>query len=87
MPLEEIEAHLDNHITYLKEQYKAGVFLASGRRMPRLGGVILAKTVERSELESILDQDPFKQHDLADYEIIEFLPSMTCNELDFLIEH
>lgn len=85
--LEEIEIHLENHITYLKEQYKAGNFLASGRRIPRSGGVILAKTAHKSELELILKQDPFKQNDLADYEIIEFSPSMTCKELDFLIEH
>lgn len=85
--LEEIEAHLENHITYLKKQYKAGNFLASGRKVPRSGGVILAKTAEKSELELILQQDPFKQNNLADYELIEFSPSMTCKELDFLIEH
>nr|WP_297161727.1 YciI family protein [uncultured Dysgonomonas sp.] len=87
VPLEEIEAHLENHIIYLKEQYKAGNFLASGRKVPRSGGVILAKTAEKSELELILTQDPFNQNNLADYEIIEFIPSMTCKELDFLIEH
>lgn len=85
--LEQVEVHLENHILYLKEQYKAGHFLASGRKIPRSGGVILAKTVDKSELESILKQDPFSQNNLADYEIIEFSPSMTCNELDFLIEH
>ena len=85
--LEEIEVHLENHITYLKEQYQAGNFLASGRRVPRSGGIILAKTTEKSELELILKQDPFKQNNLEDYEIIEFSPSMTCKELDFLIEH
>lgn len=87
VPLEKIEVHLENHIIYLKEQYRVGNFLASGRRIPRSGGVILAKVADKSELESILKQDPFNQNDLADYDIIEFSPSMTCKELDFLIEH
>lgn len=87
VPIEQIEFHLENHVLYLKEQYKSGNFLASGRRVPRSGGVILAKMDNKTELEQILNKDPFKQNDLADYEIIEFLPSMTCKELDFLIEH
>lgn len=87
VPLEKIEVHLENHIIFLKEQYRVGNFLASGRRIPRSGGVILAKVADKSELESILKQDPFNHNDLADYEIIEFSPSMTCKELEFLIEH
>lgn len=86
VPLEQIEIHLENHILYLKEQYNKGVFLASGRKVPRSGGIILAKTYDKSELELILKQDPFNQNALADYEIIEFLPSMTCDKLEFLIE-
>ncbi|PXV64391.1 uncharacterized protein YciI [Dysgonomonas alginatilytica] len=85
--IEQIEFHLENHVLYLKEQYRVGNFLASGRRVPRSGGVILAKMDSKTELEQLLNKDPFKQNNLADYEIIEFSPSMTCKELDFLIEH
>ena len=85
-PLEQIEIYLESHVLYLKKQYSKGNFLASGRRVPRLGGVILAKTIDRSELEVILKQDPFSQYALADYEIIEFSPSMTSKELSFLID-
>lgn len=87
VPIEQIECHLENHVIYLKEQYKAGNFLASGRKIPRSGGVILAKMDNKAELEQILSQDPFKQNNLADYEIIEFSPSMACEKLAFLIEH
>ncbi|ATA23975.1 hypothetical protein JMY81_02385 [Brenneria goodwinii] len=77
-----VETHLENHIAWLKKYYAQGVFVASGRKIPRTGGVIFAKTMERSALESILSEDPFNA--VADYDIIEFAPSMTSKELDAL---
>ena len=35
----------------------------------------------------IIESDPFKINDLADYEIIEFIPSMTSDNLEFLREN
>ena len=84
--LEAIDKELNNHIDYLKKQYAAGNFLASGRKIPRNGGVILAKAQSREELDEILKQDPFNQNKLADYEVIEFVPSMTSKELSYLLE-
>lgn len=84
--LEAIDKELTNHIDYLKKQYAAGNFLASGRKIPRNGGVILAKAQSREELDEILRQDPFNQNNLADYEVIEFVPSMTSKELNYLLE-
>jgi len=84
--LEAIDKELNNHIDYLKKQYAAGNFLASGRKIPRNGGVILAKAQSREELDEILKQDPFNQNNLADYEVIEFVPSMTSKELSHLLE-
>ena len=84
--LEAIDKELNNHIDYLKKQYAAGNFLASGRKIPRNGGVILAKAQSREELDEILKQDPFNQNSLADYEVIEFVPSMTSKELSYLLE-
>ena len=55
--LEAIDKELNNHIDYLKKQYAAGNFLASGRKIPRNGGVILAKAQSREELDEILKQD------------------------------
>ena len=84
--LEAIDKELNNHIDYLKKQYAAGNFLASGRKIPRNGGVVLAKAQSREELDEILKQDPFNQNNLADYEVIEFVPSMTSKELSYLLE-
>jgi len=84
--LDIVEQHLNAHVDYLKQQYALGHFIASGRQVPRTGGVILSNMESRDTLDQILEQDPFKQNNLADYAITEFVPSMTCQELDFLME-
>ncbi len=84
--LEQIDQFLNEHIVFLNEQYKLGNFLVSGRKVPRTGGIILSKINNRSELERIIRKDPFNINDLADYELIEFIPSKACEELRFLME-
>ncbi len=53
-----------------------GVFLASGRQVPRTGGVILAVAPSRADLETVMQHDPFIAEKLARYEIIEFRTSL-----------
>lgn len=84
--LENVQKHLDAHIEYLKEQYATGIFLASGRKIPRTGGIIFAKADNPETLRKILEKDPFHTNNIADYEITEFIASMTCDELAFLKE-
>ena len=84
--LEKIDEFLDEHIDFLNEQYELGNFLASGRKIPRIGGIIISKIENKKELEKIIEKDPFNIHQLADYELIEFIPSKTCDELKFLME-
>jgi uncharacterized protein YciI len=83
-PLEEVDKHLDDHVTYLKRQYAAGNFVASGRKVPRTGGVILSKLENRATLDAVLAQDPFHHAGVADYEVIEFVPSMVAEGFEIL---
>lgn len=83
-PLETVDAHLQEHGAYLKEQHAAGWFLISGRKVPRTGGVILVTAPSRESLETVLERDPFHIHQIADYEVIEFRAGMTYAELEFL---
>lgn len=80
-PLEEVDAHLDAHKAYLDRYYASGTFLASGRRVPRTGGVILANCASREEAERLVAEDPFSVHGIARYEIIEFQPTKTAPAL------
>ncbi|MEM0933963.1 MAG: YciI family protein [Bacteroidota bacterium] len=84
--LEKIDQLLEAHVKFLDSQYKSGHFLASGRKVPRTGGIILSDVSSKSALEKIIEEDPFKQNKLAAYEIIEFVPSKTRKELGFLLK-
>ncbi|MEM6722241.1 MAG: YciI family protein [Bacteroidota bacterium] len=84
--LTKVDQFLNAHIEFLNQHYELGNFLASGRKVPRTGGIILTKTMSKTALEAIIEKDPFKIHKLADYELTEFIPSKTANELNFLIE-
>lgn len=74
-PMAMVERYLSEHAAFLDAQYAAGTFVASGRRVPRTGGVILAAGIERAMLEDILERDPFKREGIALFEIIEFTPT------------
>lgn len=86
VPLDRIDEELNNHVEFLKEQYVLGNFQASGRKIPRTGGIILSQIKDRTEVESIIQKDPFYQKNLADYEITQFVPSMTSDELKCILE-
>ncbi|HFD32661.1 MAG TPA: GTP cyclohydrolase [Gammaproteobacteria bacterium] len=85
-PLEQVDSLLEEHIEFLNMQYEKKVFIASGRKVPRTGGVILARAKNKEELSAILEQDPFYKNDIAKYEITEFIPSMTLPEFTILKE-
>lgn len=82
--LTEVDAHIEEHIAYLKKYYASGHFIASGRKVPRTGGIILVHASTREELEDILKQDPFHIAGIADYEVSEFIPSMTAIDCEQL---
>jgi uncharacterized protein YciI len=84
-PIEEIEAHLAEHRRFLDEHYASGHFLASGPRVPRTGGILLARATSREELESVLALDPFRLAGVAEYEILEFAPNKFAPQLKELV--
>ena len=79
-PLEEVDRHLQAHREYLAEHYAAGDFIASGPQTPRVGGVIMMKAENRAVVDAIIAQDPFNINGIADYQIVEFTPTMFLND-------
>lgn len=73
--LEKLDQHMTAHVRFLQKYYKLNVFLTSGRKVPRTGGIILAAAPSRKDLEDIMAEDPFCQHGLATVTITEFLNS------------
>jgi uncharacterized protein YciI len=80
--LEQIDAQMKPHMTFLKKHYASGHFLVSGRRIPRDGGIILAVGKSREEIEAIAAQDPFYQKGLADFRVIEFRVSQRAEDVE-----
>ncbi|MBD9666099.1 uncharacterized protein YciI [Variovorax beijingensis] len=83
-PLEELDVLMDGHMAWLRKHYQSGLFLASGRQVPRKGGVIFARSGDRAELEAVLARDPFVQNGAASTQVIEFVPSMTAPATEIL---
>lgn len=79
-PLEEVDRFLQAHRDYLAEHYATGNLILSGPRIPRTGGVIMIKAESRKSVESILANDPFNINDIADYQIVEFTPTLFCDD-------
>lgn len=84
--LSQIDANMRPHMAFLKEHYAAGRFLASGRKVPRDGGIILALGESKQAVEAIVKQDPFVARGLADYRIIEFRLSQRAEKIAELLE-
>ena len=74
-PLSEVERLLPAHIQFLDEHYKKHLFMCSGRKIPRTGGIILCNCADMVEAKAIMEKDPFYKEGIAQYDIIEFVPS------------
>ena len=79
--LAEIDRHMKAHVAFLNEQYAAGRFVVSGRKIPREGGIILATGGTREEIEALMRQDPFVARGLAEVRVVEFRASQRARDL------
>jgi uncharacterized protein YciI len=84
--LADIDAHMAAHVRFLKKYYASGHFLISGRKIPRDGGIIVALGENRREIQAIIEEDPFYEHGLADFRIIEFRASQRAHDMPKRIE-
>lgn len=85
-PLSEVDKHVDAHIAWLKQCYDQGIFLLSGRQVPRVGGFILAHGGSRTDLDAVLAKDPFNIAGVAEYSVTEVQPSFGDERLAWLTQ-
>jgi uncharacterized protein YciI len=83
-PLDQVDRHVAAHMAWVKQGYDSGMFLASGRKDPRTGGVILARG-ERKAVEAHTATDPFAIAGVATYNITEVVLSRTAPGLENLL--
>ncbi|MBC2772276.1 GTP cyclohydrolase [Rhizobium sp. AQ_MP] len=82
-PTEEADRVMAPHMDWVNAGYDSGMFLASGRKNPRTGGVILAKG-DRTEIEAYVAADPFTVEGVAVYEVTEVAVTRTAVGLEAL---
>lgn len=85
-PLDAIDAAMGDHMKFLNKYYKQNTFIASGRKVPRTGGIILVQAKSIEEAESIINEDPFIKRKLAEYKITEFRTSQVHPAMKDLIK-
>jgi len=85
VPLEELDKHMEAHVQYLDKYYKQNIFIASGRKVPRSGGIILALAESVEAVEQIITEDPFHKYHLAEFKITQFLTSKSHPDLRNLL--
>lgn len=74
-PAEEIDRYLPEHSAHLDKYYQEKKVIFSGRRNPRIGGVILFNVKDEKEAWEIIESDPFKKHGIAEYQLVDFIPT------------
>lgn len=84
-PIAEVDKYLQAHREFLDYYYKQGLLLASGPSKPRTGGIIIALTQDKAQLETIFKEDPYYLAEIATYEFIEFTPVKHRDEIKTLI--
>ena len=84
-PLDEVDKHGPAHVAWLRTCYDAGLLIASGRKVPRVGGVILAKGT-LAAVKGLCQHDPFHVHGVADHEFTEVEVVFTATGFEALKE-
>jgi len=72
-PMEAVEAATAAHRAFLDIHIGSGLLILTGPKVPRTGGILIARGGEtREELAAILAEDPFQALGIAEYTITEF---------------
>lgn len=79
-PLEKIEEILPAHREFLQIGYDKGIILMSGPQVPRIGGIIIARSNSMEELDSFFANDPYRLNNIGEYRYTQFNP-VKFNEL------
>jgi uncharacterized protein YciI len=74
IPAEQLGETTAEHRTFLQSGYKQGLLLFSGPKVPRTGGIIVARAESANKLVEFFRNDPYQKKGVATYQFIEFNP-------------
>jgi uncharacterized protein YciI len=81
---DKVDPLIAEHFEFLKKYYDAGLFVVSGRKEPRTGGIILVKNNDRKLVEKVMKEDPFYRGKVANYTLTEFVPGTAAGGFESL---
>lgn len=80
-----VDKYVPAHREWLKSKYEQGLFLCSGPKIPRTGGIIITLIKDRQMVEAIIHEDPYYKNDVASYSLIEFDPLLHNDKIKGLL--
>jgi len=80
----DVEPFRPSHLQWVKKYVDEGLFLVASTKVNGLGGMIVAKSINKDFLLSIIAEDPYVANELVEYQIIEVEIKLTQPELEFL---
>ena len=81
VPVEQVEPYFEPHIAFVRKYVASDIFLLTAKKVPRSGGILLANVGTKEELEKILQEDPFREFDLAEFQVQEIQLSQVSGKL------
>ena len=85
-PITEIQKHIEEHDLLLTELNDQGKLIFSARKNPRTGGIIVVRNVTVDDVQKIIERDPFKIYEVADYDVTEVIPRKFAKAFECFIE-
>lgn len=70
------------HGAWVNKYLNEGIFLMAGGKTSGLGGLIAVKSIDKSQLRTLLAEDPYLQQDIGEYQIIEIAIALTQPEFE-----
>ncbi len=86
-PLDQVLPVVDDHRAYLASLKDKGLLLASGPLDPRHGGALLLRVPDNAvdvTLDQVRDNDPYVKANVAQYELMPWMPVLGKEGLDRL---
>lgn len=87
-PIERVIEVTEEHRSYLRDLTTRGFLLVSGPMDPRTGALLLLRVPDGPDalaaLDAIRDGDPFVQRQIAQYELVPWIPTIGKDKLDRL---
>jgi uncharacterized protein YciI len=74
IPADQLADVTVEHRSFLKTGYQQGFLLFSGPKVPKTGGIIVARANTADQLVEFFHNDPYQLRGVASYHFIEFDP-------------